>query len=688
MPKLTVNGNEVEFEKGMTLLQACELAGEEIPRFCYHERLKIAGNCRMCLVQVEGGPPKPAASCAMPAAEGMKVHTNTPMVKKAREGVMEFLLMNHPLDCPICDQAGECDLQDQTMAYGRGGSRYKEEKRAVKDKYMGPLIRTFMNRCIHCTRCVRFLEDVAGIDELGAVNRGENMEITTYVEKSLTSELSGNIIDLCPVGALTSNPYSFKARPWELRKTETIDVLDAVGSNIRVDSRGLEVMRILPRLNEDINEEWISDKTRFAYDGLKLQRLDQPYVRQNGKLAPASWSEAYKAIAEKLKDTKSSAVAAIAGDLADAEAMFALKNLMEKLGTTNIDCRQDGAKIGNDVRTSYLFNTTIAGIENADACLLIGTNPRWEAPIINARIRKTYLKNKMPIGLVGIDGDFTYPVTHLSDDAKVLETILSGKSEFSAILKNAKNPMVIVGAGALTRDDAEQILFLSSEICNKYNAVRPDWNGFNVLQKAASRVGGLDLGFVPGKGGLATEEILNACTKGEMEVVYLLGADEIDMARLGKAFVIYQGHHGDAGAHRADVILPGAAYTEKSATYINTEGRAQQTNIAVFPLGEAKEDWLIIKELSDSIRKSLPYEGLSDLRVAMKKSVPHWILDEVVPAKWDSFGKKGTLSSEKFKKSVENFYMTDPISRASKTMAECTSVIGGQSCKKSPKEAA
>jgi NADH-quinone oxidoreductase subunit G len=683
MPKLTVNGKEIEFEKGMTVLQACEIAGEEIPRFCYHERLKIAGNCRMCLVQVEGGPPKPAASCAMPAGEGMKVHTNTPMVKKAREGVMEFLLMNHPLDCPICDQAGECDLQDQSMTYGRGISRYQEEKRAVKDKYMGPLVETNMTRCIHCTRCVRFLEDVAGIVELGAVGRGEHMEISTYVEKSLTSELSGNIIDLCPVGALTSKPYAFKARPWELRKIETIDVLDAVGSNIRVDARGREVMRILPRLNEDVNEEWISDKTRFAYDGLKLQRLDKPYIKKDGKLVPCSWNEAYKAIATRLENVKGEDIAAIAGDLADCESMFALKNLLEKLGSRNIDCRQDGMKTGTDTRASYLFNTTIAGIEKADVCLIIGSNPRWDAPIINARIRKATLQGKLKVAVIGQGDDYTYPVQVLGNELSILDEILAGKSAYSETLKNATNPMIIIGSSVLTRDDAEQILNAGYQIAVKFGLVKDDWNGFNVLHKVASRVGGLDLGFVPGKDGMDTAAIIEACGKGDVEVLYLLGADEIDMSKLGKAFVIYQGHHGDAGAHRADIILPGAAYTEKNATYVNTEGRVQQTTLAVFPVGEAKEDWLIINELSEALHKKLDYQSLGDIRTKMAKEVSHFAHDGVTAAAWNSFGKKGALGKEKLQNCARNFYMTDPISRASKIMADCTSAIASPCSKKS-----
>jgi NADH-quinone oxidoreductase subunit G len=677
MPKLTVNGNEIEFDKGMTVLQACEIAGEEIPRFCYHERLKIAGNCRMCLVQVEGGPPKPAASCAMPAAEGMKVHTNTPMVKKAREGVMEFLLMNHPLDCPICDQGGECDLQDQAMAYGAGKSRYNEEKRAVKDKYMGPLVETHMTRCIQCTRCVRFLDDVAGISELGAVGRGEHMEITTYVEKSLTSELSGNIIDLCPVGALTSKPYAFKSRPWELRKTETIDVLDAVGSNIRVDARGLEVLRILPRLNEDINEEWISDKTRFAYDGLKLQRLDRPYVRKDGRLEQVSWSEAYKVIATKFKDINPDSIAAIAGDMVACETMFIMKNLLEKLGVRNIDCRQDGMKIDNSARVSYLFNTTIAGIEQADVCLLVGTNPRYEAPIINARIRKASLK-KLKVASIGEDCDFTYKVESLGNDVEILEQILSGKHPYSKKLESASNPMIIIGSGALAREDGEHILYLANEICNKYVLVKEGWNGYNVLHRAASRVGGLDVGFVPAKGGCDTEAILKRTESGEIKLVYLLGADEINMSRLGKAFVIYQGHHGDAGAHRADVVLPGVAYTEKDVTFVNTEGRVQHTTAAVSPKGDAKLDWIIVSELANALRKNLEFNSIESVREAMGKAVPHLAFDGITPAKWENFGKKGSLSSQPLVNPVKNFYMTDPISRASKIMAECTSVIGSK----------
>ncbi len=670
MPKISVNGKEVEFEQGMTILQACEVAGAEIPRFCYHERLKIAGNCRMCLVEVEGGPPKPAASCAMPAADGMKVHTDSPMVKKAREGVMEFLLINHPLDCPICDQGGECDLQDQAMAYGKGDSRYGENKRSVKEKNMGPLVKTQMTRCIQCTRCVRFLEDISGIVELGMVNRGEHAEITTYVEKSLTSELSGNIIDLCPVGALTSKPYAFKSRPWELNKTETIDVLDAVGSNIRVDSRGMEVLRILPRLNEDINEEWISDKTRFAYDGLRLQRLDRPYVRKNGKLKPASWDEAFVAIANELNGLSGAKIAAIAGDLADCESMFALKNLMDKLDSKNTDCRQDGVKLSNKNRADYLFNTSIAGIEEADICLIIGANPRYDAPILNARIRKAVVNNNMQVAYVGAGIDLNYKYNDLGVNPKVLDEIISGKNSFSKTLKTASKPLIIIGYDALLSPDGEILHSLAKKIAESFRAE------FNVLHKVASRVGGLDLGFVPSGSGKPTDEILKSCKKGDVEFLYLLGADEIDMASLGKTFVVYQGHHGDSGAHRADVILPGSAYTEKDATYVNLEGRPQRTQIAVFAPGDAKPDWQIITQLSDIIEKPLGYESLSELRAAMEKVVPHLAnIGEIEPAKFGPAKKNGKLSNKAIVSTTKNFYMTDSICRASKTMAQCSAEI-------------
>ncbi|NUX01356.1 NADH-quinone oxidoreductase subunit G [Wolbachia endosymbiont of Madathamugadia hiepei] len=679
MVKITVNSKECEVEAGLTIIQACEAVGIEIPRFCYHERLAIAGNCRMCLVEVEGGPPKPVASCAIPVAESMIIHTDTPKVKKAREGVLEFLLINHPLDCPICDQGGECDLQDITMAYGKGTSRLDEHKRAVPKKHFGPLIETAMNRCIHCTRCVRFLSDVAGTNELGGIGRGENVEISTYIKRHISSELSGNIIDLCPVGALTSKPYSFKARPWELSHCETIDVLDAVGSAIRVDYRGPEVMRILPRLNEEVNEEWISDKARFAYDGLKVQRLDQPYTKKDGKLIPVDWNEALTVAAKKLRSTKPNKIAAIAGDLADCESMLLLKEMMHKLGSANIDCRQDGAKLIQNNRGSYVFNTTAQGIENADLCLLINTNPKVEAPVINARIRKRYLQGNFPIASIGPDIEYLYHVEKLGDNPSILNEIAKGNHKFCKLLSAAKNPMIIIGQDALTRDDSESILALAGTIAENFNMVRDDWNGFNVLHKAAARVGGLDIGFVPKKGGKDTNQILKQAESGDMEAVYLLGADEIDTSKLEDTFVIYQGHHGDRGAHIADVILPGATYIEKYATYVNTEGRVQRTNLAVFPPGEAKEDWLITKNLSQYLGLSFPYDSLFDVKKKLDTIGPQFRnADQVVKNKWVPITcNEIKLSSAPFALKECNFYMTDSISRASKIMADCTKAFYG-----------
>ncbi|MCP5362054.1 MAG: NADH-quinone oxidoreductase subunit G [Hyphomicrobiales bacterium] len=687
--KLTINGQEVTAPKGVTVLQACEQVGIEIPRFCYHDRLKIAGNCRMCLVQIEGGPPKPAASCAMPAAEGMVVHTDSPMVKKAREGVMEFLLINHPLDCPICDQGGECDLQDQAMAYGRGSNRFHENKRAVKEKNMGPLIKTQMTRCIHCTRCVRFSEEIAGVEEIGAVGRGEHMEITTYLEQAVTSELSGNVIDLCPVGALTSKPYAFTARSWELRKTETIDVLDAVGCNIRVDSRGREVMRVLPRLNEEINEEWISDKTRFACDGLKAQRLDRPYVRKAGKLQPVSWDEAISTIAARWKDLEPTKIAAIAGDLADLESMWMLKQVMKEIGSPHLDCRQDGVALEGKVRAAHLFNTTIAGIEQADACLIIGTNPRLEAPLVNARLRKRSRMGAFPVGVIGPEIDLTYNINNLGNNIDIIDDIISGKSEFSKVLADAKQPMIIVGYGVLTRPDAAAIQQKLYTLCEKYGVVTKEWNGYNVLHKVASRVGGLEIGFVPASKGKDVAGILAAAKRGTIESVFLLGADEIDMKPLADAFVVYQGHHGDAGAHAADVILPGAAYTEKDATYVNLEGRAQRAVRAVFPPGEAKDDREILALLAQALGQR-PATSLDAVRAEIAKAVPTIAeIDVIVPAKWEAFGKEGEMDAKSpIKETLKNFYMTDPISRASRTMAECVDSLAKATGKKGKKEAA
>ena len=672
MPKLTIDGLEVVVEPGTSVLQACEQLGIEIPRFCYHERLSVAANCRMCLVEMERSP-KPIASCAMPCGDGMVIKTNSEQVKRARQGVMELILLNHPLDCPICDQGGECDLQDQAVAYGSEKTRSVEERRTVQNKELGPLVKTEMTRCILCTRCVRFCEEIAGVSVLGAVGRGMHSEVTTFVEAAIASELSGNLVDVCPVGALTSKPYAFTARPWELRKTESVDVLDAVGSNIRIDVRGAEVVRVLPRLNEDVNEEWIGDKTRFAIDGLKRQRIDRPYVRQNGKLRPASWDEAFAAIAAKLNSVPGSRIAALAGDLADVEAMAALKALMAALGSSNLDCRQDGARFDVSERAGYLFNTTIAGLEQADALLLIGTDPRVEAPIVNARIRKRYRDSNLQVALIGQPVDLTYGYQHLGEGPEALAALADGSHPFAAVLKAAKHPVLILGAGALARGDGAALQALARQIAETNGLVRDDWNGFNILHLAASRVGGLDIGFVPGAGGLDTRGILEGAQKGDIEVVYLLGADEIDASRLGKAFVIYQGHHGDRGAHRADVVLPGAAYTEKNATYVNTEGRVQRGRQALLPVGEAREDWKILRALSEKLGKTLPFDTLGQLRERMAAASPVFAGGEgLKAAPWRPFGTAGALEPGAFAPAIENFYMTDPISRASVTMAKCT----------------
>ena len=680
MPKqLIIDGKQIEVEDGITLLQACEQAGVEIPRFCYHERLSIAGNCRMCLVEVQGTP-KPVASCAMgvndfpPNRDGSPkvVSTNTPMVKKAREGVMEFLLINHPLDCPICDQGGECDLQDQAMAYGFGGSRYTENKRAVDEKYLGPLIKTFMNRCIHCTRCVRFMTEVAGVEELGAIGRGEDMEITTYLERGLMSELSANVNDLCPVGALTHRPWAFIYRPWELRKTESIDVMDAVGSNIRVDARGREVLRILPRSNDAVNEEWISDKTRYVADGLRTQRLDRPLIRKGTRLEPAGWDEALALVAARLTGARSQRIAAIAGDLSGAEEMFALKDLLARLGCKNVDCRQDGAKLDPKLgRASYLFNSGIEGIEGVDALLLVGTNPRLEAAVLNTRIRKRWRHGTLAVGLIGERADLTYPYDYLGAGPQTLREVLDGKHGFADVLRDARRPMAIVGAAAAARPDGAAVLSAAARIALRAaEGKEAGWNPFNVLHTAASRVAGLDLGFVPETGGIDL---------GAMEVVYLLAADEFDLTRLGRAFVVYQGSHGDAGASRADVVLPGAAYTEKNATYVNLEGRAQLTARAAFPPGDAKDDWAIVRALSGHLPHRLPYDTLPALRAAMYKEAPQLArLDAVEPAESKGVealaARGGGFASEPFGTAVADYYLTNPIARASAVMAELSAL--------------
>ena len=687
MARLKVDGLEIEVPDHYTLLQAAEEAGAEVPRFCFHERLSIAGNCRMCLVEVKGGPPKPQASCAMgvrdlrpgPNGELPEVFTKTPMVKKAREGVMEFLLINHPLDCPICDQGGECDLQDQAMAYGVDSSRFHENKRAVEDKYIGPLVKTIMNRCIHCTRCVRFTTEVAGISELGLIGRGEDAEITTYLENAMTSELQGNVIDLCPVGALTSRPYAFQARPWELGKTQSIDVMDAVGSAIRVDTRGREVMRIMPITNEAVNEEWISDKTRFIWDGLRTQRLDRPYVRRDGRLQPATWNEAFATIAGAVKQTSGDRIGAIAGDLASVEEMYALMKLMFSLGSANIDCRQDGTKLHPSLgRASYIFNPTIEGIEDADALLIIGANPRIEAAVLNARIRKRWRSGPFPIGVIGEASELRYEYTHLGAGADSLQALIDGRSDFLNVLKTAQRPMIIIGQGALTRADGLSVLGNAAKLSSAVGAVSEEWNGFAVLHTAASRVGGLDLGFVPGEGGKDVAGMM-----GNLDVLFLLGADELDMDRIGNAFTVYIGSHGDNGAHRADVILPGAAYTEKSGTYVNTEGRVQMGNRAGFAPGDAREDWAIIRALSEVLGQKLPFDSLAQLRSKLYADYPHFAaLDAIAPGAAAEVqglaAYAGALDSTAFVSTISDFYLTNAIARASAVMAECSALARGE----------
>jgi NADH-quinone oxidoreductase subunit G len=672
MPIAKVDGVEVEFEPGMNVLQVCELAGKEIPRFCYHERLSIAGNCRMCLVEVKPGPPKPQASCALPAAEGQEIFTDTPMVKKARHGVMEFLLINHPLDCPICDQGGECDLQDQAMGYGRDDSRYAENKRAVEEKYMGPLIKTVMTRCIQCTRCVRFITEVAGVPDIGLISRGEDVEITTYLDKAVGSELSANVIDLCPVGALTSKPYAFNARPWELKKTESVDVMDALGSAIRVDARGPAVLRVLPRINDEVNEEWISDKTRYAVDGLSRQRLDRPYIREAGKLRVADWGEALELVAAKLKAASADRIGVIAGDLQDAESMKAAKDLFGGLGVTSLDCRQDGSVLGEGPRESWLFNSTLMGIEDADVVLFVGSNPRIEAPVLNARLRKRWLAGALRVGVIGETADLTYDYEHLGAGPASLNGLAKSKSDFVKLLKEAKAPAIVVGAGALSRSDSAAVLQAAAAVAKTFGMT------WNVLHTAASRVAGLDLGFVPQGGGKTAREVTQ---KGAADVLFLLGADELDLSKTD-AFVVYLGTHGDAGAHRADVILPGAAYTEKNGIYVNTEGRVQLGFRAVFPKGEAKEDWAILRALSERLGAKLPYDSLDQLRAKLFAEHPTFgRIDYVAetPAAFDlgGVGRKGDVSDEPFWSGVKNFYLTNPIARASVTMAECASLAAG-----------
>jgi len=674
--ELIIDGELIQVEDGITLLQACEQAGVEIPRFCYHERLSIAGNCRMCLVEVDGMP-KPVASCAMgvndirPTRDGSpnRIDTRTPLVKKAREGVMEFLLINHPLDCPICDQGGECDLQDQAMAYGVGGSRYAENKRAVEEKYLGPLIKTHMTRCIQCTRCVRFMTEVAGVEELGAIGRGEDMEITTYLEKGMLSEMSANVVDLCPVGALTHRPWAHNARPWELRKTESIDVMDAVGSAIRVDTRGREVMRILPRNNDDVNEEWISDKTRHVCDGLKAQRLDRPYLRKDGKLVPASWDEALAVVAARLTAAAPERVGAIAGDLAAAEDVYALKDLMQRLSVDNIDCRQDGGAFSPSLgRASYIFNPGIAAIDEADAIILVGANARLAAPVLNGRIRTRWRQGGLSIDVIGAPDDLGYAYQHRGASVAAIARLVDDPP------KDWERPIMIVGPEAYAGPHGGETLALAAKAGKSLGAIQDGWNGFAVLHAAAGRVGALDLGFVPGDSGKTFFEM----TRGDCDVIYNLGCDEVAIE--DGPFVIYQGSHGDRGAHRADVILPGAAYTEKSATYVNTEGRAQMTALAVYPPGDAKEDWKILRALSDKVGQTLPYDHVTGLRAQMYKVAPALARIGVrAPAAVDGVEALSHRAPDHapdggLDAAALDFYLTNPIARASKIMAELSAL--------------
>ncbi|GAA5820883.1 hypothetical protein JCM3770_004852 [Rhodotorula araucariae] len=686
---LEVDGVPVTVPQGTALIQACEKAGSAVPRFCYHDRLNIAGNCRMCLVEVSPGPPKPQASCALPAMPGQKVKTNTPTVHKAREGVMEFLLANHPLDCPICDQGGECDLQDQSMRYGSDRTRFHEitGKRATEDKNFGPLIKTSMNRCIHCTRCVRFANEVAGVQDLGTSGRGNDLQIGTYIEKTINSEMSGNVIDLCPVGALTSKPYAFEARPWELKKTESIDVLDALGSNIRVDSRGLVVMRIGPRLNDEINEEWISDKTRFAYDGLRTQRLNTPLVRVGDRFQPVTWPEALAAVKDGLAQSgaQGNEIQAVAGALADAESLVALKDLVNRLGSDNTTLEGKLSSVapahGVDHRAAYTFGSSIAGIEEADRVLLIGTNPRHEAAVLNARIRKTWLRNEMDCALIGEEFDSTFGYDHLGADAAAVRAVLAGKKgDWAQQLKDAKRPMIIVGSAVAEHEDGAKVFAEVAKFveANKDKFVTDEWVGYNVLQRAASRTAAYDVGFVPSA----------AASKATPKFVYLLNADDFSPASIPRdAFVVYQGHHGDVGAQYADVVLPGCAYTEKSTTWVNTEGRTQLGRAAVVPPGAAREDWKIVRALSEVVGATLPYDDTGAIRDRMwdvcpslvrygELERPSSVLDAVralrAQGEREATRRQGLDGAKgAFARVFETFYRTDAVSRNSRTMGDC-----------------
>ena len=668
MPKITVNNKEIEFENGMTVLQACELAGAEIPRFCYHERLSIAGNCRMCLVEMEKSS-KPIASCAMPATEGMKIKTNTEKVEKARKGVMEFLLANHPLDCPVCDQGGECDLQDQSLYYGFDKSRFKENKRKVKDKYMGPLIKTIMTRCIHCTRCVRFATEVAGVTEIGAIGRGENMEITTFLEKSMESELSANVIDLCPVGALTSKPYAFEARPWELKKTETIDVMDAVGSNIRVDTYGWEVKRVLPRLNEEINEEWISDKTRYACDGLLKQRIDKPFKRENGKLIECSWDEALNIVGSKIKETDKNQIGFHAGDMLSMETINSLKEFAKKLSIPNYEFREKPFYLNSDNKMNYIFNSSIKGIEESDCIVLIGTNPRHEATMLNARIRKAFVAKKIPIISFGDPGDLTYDYTNAGNSTEDIKKLLNKENETSKILLNSKKPIVIIGESALELESAKFILQGIKKLLKENNFINDNWNAFNVLLQNASSVGAIDLGFFE-KGN--SFNFFNKLKNNEFKLLYFVGSDNLDFVKSNE-FIIYQGSHGDRMAQIADVILPSPAYTEQNGLFINLEGRLQKSNKSTYPPGSSKEDWKIFNLILNNLKEDEKFKNFVELRTDTISKIKNHTDFDLLPKKTiqDLKFETGSFINEPIYVNEIDYYFSNSIARSSKTMSDC-----------------
>ena len=675
MPKITIDNKVIEFENGMTVMQACELVDAEIPRFCYHDKLSIAGNCRMCLVEIEKAP-KPIASCAMPAGDGMVIRTNTDLVKKARKGVMEFLLINHPLDCPICDQAGECDLQDQSLHYGFDKSRYEENKRAVQNKHMGPLVSTIMTRCIHCTRCVRFSTEVAGVDDLGLLGRGENAEITTYLEKTIESELSGNVIDLCPVGALTNKPYAFQSRPWELNKTETIDVFDAMGSSIRVDTRGKSVLRVLPRLNDEVNEEWISDKSRFAIDGLSKQRLDKPYIRKQDVIDSTDWNTALNSIIYELNERSIKNSIALSGKFSDIETLYSAKSFLNSVGSDLYDSRFDNAQFIPGNRNSYLFNSSIQEIDNADAILLVGSNPRWEAAVLNSRIRKAYINNDCKIGLIGPSINLTYKYTHLSNDVSYLNKILKNVSDFSKVLESAKKPLIIIGTSAINYEEGAEVLKICSEISSKYNISNENFIGLNILQQDISRVGALDLGFYNNKFDKNWAVKIKEEVEKNKPVVFLLGLDDIDFSILKGAFVVYIGHHGDSGAHIADVILPAPAFPEKSSTFVNMEGRVLQTTKCFHPIGDSKDEWKIFRALSNEINKKLNFNNLEELRIEIINNFVIFKELNILPHfKNINLKTSKEIVNKNIEFNISNFYMTDSISRASETMAKCTKEI-------------